>query len=580
MPEDDVEALARKYALQNAVQHDGSANPKAILGKILGERADLRSKAKELTGVIEQVVKSVNALDDATQRQELESLDPSLLEKKKKEQRQGLKHLPGWDEVDRIVMRFAPNPNGPATLGHSRGMVVHAEYQRLYKELGKPITMMLRYDDTDPAVKPPIPEAYDTIREDFEWLGGNPDKEFKASERLDVYYGHARRLIERGGAYVCECAQGDFKQRKDAGKPCVHRRRSKDEHLEAWDSMLDGGFEPGGAVLRVATEMDHPDPALRDWVAFRIVDKPHPIVGDAYRVWPMLDFESAIEDHEQGMTHVVRGKDLIDSERKQKFVYDYFGWEYPRTMHWGRVQIHGGGKVSKSLLLKGVSEGKYTGWDDVRAPTLAAYRRRGFQPEAIRAFWVAMGLSEKDVEASMENLEAENRKVVEPKADRLFFVPDPVRVEIGNLPDEGVTGHAPLHPDHPERGRRSSPVGGDAESAVFLPAEDASALDEGATFRLKDWGNLTWRGAGRAEWAGDDVSVTKQGVPILQWCAAADGANRTARLLLPDEAATVVEGVVEAAVDGHEGRVVQFERVGFVRVEAVNDPVVAVFAHE
>jgi glutamyl-tRNA synthetase len=226
-----------------------------------------------------------------------------------------------------------------------------------------------------------------------------------------------------------------------------------------------------------------------------------------------------------------------------------------------------------------VRQGKFTGWDDVRAPTLAAYRRRGFQPEALRAFWVSMGLSEKDVAASMENLEAENRRFVEPTSNRFFFVPDPVTVAVSGLPQEGLVGHAPYHPDDPARGVRKVKVGGpDGPSTVLLPADDVAALAPGDVFRLKDWGNLRWAGDGKASFEGDDVSVTKQGVPILQWCSGRMRQALEARLLMPDGA--VVAGVVEPAAAKDVGKVVQFERVGFARIESADGLITACFAHE
>lgn len=557
--------VARKYALQNAVQHEGKADPGRLSGKILGERADLRPFAKDLAPLIRQVVEEVNSMDPAAQRAELAALDPKLLEKKVIEQRVGLKPLPN-DTIPHIVMRFAPNPNGPATLGHSRGMVLHAAYQRQYKAAGKPLTMILRYDDTDPATKKPMMEAYQMLLDDFKWLGGEPDRVLYASDRIDVYYQHAADLARKGHAYVCECSQEAFKALKDVGEPCPHRSQAASVNVEKWQAMLRGEFQPGTAVLRIATDIKHPDPALRDWVAFRILDEPHPRIGAKYRVWPMLDFQSAIEDRLQGVTHIMRGKDLIDSERKQTFIYGYLGWEYPTTVHWGRVKIHEFGKVSKSLLAEGIRSGKFAGWDDVRLPTLAAMRRRGIRSEAIKNFWVSLGLTEKDVAASMENVEAENRKLVEPEANRYFFVRDPQPVEVTALPPEGIEGHAPLHPDHPARGKRVVRVTPTSPS-VLLDRHDFDELRKDGILRLKDLGNVRYLGGGKAEYAGNDLAVLKQGAKIVQWVQASPGAQVPVSVLMPDDDATVVTGVAEAAVRGEIGRVVQFERFGFVRIE-------------
>lgn len=580
LPE-NAEALVRKYALQNAVQHLGKADAKALVGKVLGAEAALRPFAKDVTALAGRVVESVNAMAVEAQKAELASTDPALLERKVKEQREGLKPLPDDDKVPQIVMRFAPNPNGPATLGHSRGMVIHAEYERMYKAKGKPFRMILRYDDTDPATKKPILEAYHALKDDFEWLGGTADLVVHASDRIPLYYEHAERLIGLGKAYVCECEQEAFKKLKDAGEACPHRRRTPEENRAAWQRMLDpgGGYAPGQAVLRVATDVKHPDPALREWVAFRIVMEPHPRVGSRFRVWPMLDFESAIEDRLQGVTHIVRGKDLIDSERKQTFVYQYFGWDYPRTLHWGRVKVLEFGKISKSLVGEGIKSGKFKGWDDVRLPTLAAMRRRGIRAEAIRNFWLALGVSERDVEASMENVEAENRKIVEKEANRYFWVEDPQPLAIRGLPAGGIEGHAPLHPDRPERGVRRVRVG-DASGAgtVLVAKADLAALKTGDTLRLKDWGNVRLTGPGAADYAGNDLAVLKQGARIVQWVSPVQ--NVPVRIEMPDEAGTVRAGVAETDCVRDLGKVVQFERVGFVRLERQErGAIVAPFTH-
>lgn len=565
----DADNVVRKYALQNAVQHGGKADPGAIVGKVLASEPTLRPHAKELGPVAATVVATVNAMAAEAQRAELEKLDPKLLVRQVKEQREGLKPLPGDDAVPTIVMRFAPNPNGPATLGHSRGMVVHAEYQRMYAAKGKPFKMILRYDDTDPATKKPMLDAYHSLLQDFEWLGGKPDQVLFASDRIDVYYEHAKTFIEKGNAYVCECSQETFKPLKDKGEACPHRTRSPADNLAAWQKMLEpDGYKPGEAVLRIATDLKNPDPALREWVAFRIVTEPHPRVGAKYRVWPLLDFESAIEDHLQGVTHIVRGKDLIDSERKQTFLYQYVGWKYPETAHWGRVKIHEFGKVSKSLFGEGIASGKFTGWDDVRLPTLAAMRRRGIRADALKSFWLSLGLTEKDVAVSMENVEAENRKLVEKEANRYFFVQDPKPLAITKITGGGIESHAPLHPDLPARGARRVRIGDAAGNGkVFLAAKDLAPLKVGDVVRLKDWGNVRLTADGAAEYVGNDLAVLKQGAKIVQWTSTEPKGTVPVRILMPDEDGTVLEGVAESDCVKDWGRVIQFERVGFVRLE-------------
>lgn len=579
----DLAEEAKTAALVNALDHDGEAQPGAVVGRLMAAHPELRDRPDEVQAAARAAVDEVNALSEDDQRAELEALDPSLVPgaaaeggaAEAQEEPRGLPDLPDVDGD--VIMRFAPNPNGPPTLGHTRGMVVNGEYVDRHGG-----TLILRFDDTDPQVKPPMAEAYGWFEEDYAWLGYNPDVVFACSDRLDAYHEHARTLLARGQAYVCACEREAFQDHRAKGVPCDHRTQDPGAAIEAFDAMMLGGTEPGEAVVRIKTDMGHKDPALRDWVALRVVDPdahPHPRTGTDRRVWPMLDFASAIEDHLRGVTHIIRGKDLRDSTGRQRFLYDHFGWDYPATLYWGRIRLHEGMKFSTSSIKEAIAAGEYTGWNDPRLPTLRGLARRGFQPEAIRSLWVQQGLTEKDVALAPKNLDAENRKVVDPVADRFFFVADPQTWTL-----TGATGHAvhaPLHPDDPDRGFRDyAPEGEEVE--VHLSGDDAAAKDrlaDGAEVRLKDFVNARVASAKdrRLEATDDDVdrAVDAQ-LPILHFVL---GEGIDAEVLMPDGKDRT--GVCEPAVlDAPAGEVVQFERFGFCRLETVeDDDVVAVFGH-
>ena len=352
---EEIRELIEKYALQNAVKYRAAPNAGAVMGKLMGEHPELRARAKEVSPLVKEVLAGVEktSLDEWQAR--LQAIAPELLTElsEKKEPDKGLPALDGAEKG--VVMRFAPNPNGPPTLGSARGIIVNSEYVKKYG--GK---FIIRFDDTDPVKKRPMPEAYGWYLEDCEWLGAKPDLVITASERVDRYYPIAEELIRRGGAYVCGCAQAVFKENKDKGIACEHRDQSVEQNLDLWRQMLDGRMPEGGAVLRVKTDMHHKDPAMRDWPAFRIVTASHPLVGTKFRVWPLLDFESAVEDHLLGTTHIIRGKDLTDSGSRQRYLYAHLGWEYPRVIHWGRIKIHQFGSFSTSKLRKAIEAGEYT----------------------------------------------------------------------------------------------------------------------------------------------------------------------------------------------------------------------------
>jgi len=282
----------------------------------------------------------------------------------------------------------------------------------------------------------------------------------------------------------------------------------------------------------------------------------------------MLDFESAIEDHLLGITHIIRGKDLMDSEKRQKFIYEYLGWDYPKTSHWGRIKIHEFGKLSTSGMKKAIQEGLYKGWDDPGLPTIRALRRRGIQSDAIRNFMIDLSISETDVAVSMDTLYAENRKIIDSLANRYFFVHDPVRMTIKNAPP--TVAKAPLHPNI-DRGIRQIPVQGE----VLVCKEDVERIKKGETLRLKDLYNIkiTSLTPLEAEYTGNDLSIIKKGA-IIHW-APVDGAK--VKVLAPERE---YNGIGEGGVKSELGNVVQFERFGFVRIDSVNGVIVAYFAHK
>ncbi|MBE0524073.1 MAG: glutamate--tRNA ligase [Methanosarcinales archaeon] len=561
----DIEKLIKKYALQNAVKYGKPPQQGAVMGKLMGEQPELRQKAKEIPPILGKILQEICSKTPEQWQTELEEIAPELIAEleQRKEPDKGLKALP--DAEKGVIMRFAPNPNGPPTLGSARGIVVNSEYVKKYN--GK---FIIRFDDTDPVTKRPMLEAYDWYLEDCRWLGAEPDQVVMASDRLPVYYEYAEQLISGNHAYVCCCSQEDFKQLKDNKQACPHRDVGPEVNMREWKRMLAGEYEERSAVLRIKTDITHKDPAIRDWGAFRIVKTPHPRpeIADKYVVWPLLDFEGALEDHLLAMTHIIRGKDLIDSERRQKYVYDYFGWTYPHTSHWGRVKMHEFGKFSTSGLRSAIEAGEYTGWDDPRLPTLRALRRRGIRPEALRKFFIEMGVGETDVSLSLDNLYAENRKLIDDDANRYFFVWEPVKLELSFA--EPAVARPPRHPGV-DRGIREIPV----EDSVFVCSQDIKDAQPGDIFRLKDLYNIRIIGEGRAEFAGYDIEMMRKGGGrIIHW-APVD--NIPVRVLTPDGE---MPGIGEVGIADELDRVVQFERYGYARIDSVDDEVIAYFTHK
>ena len=561
-----VERAAERHALYNALKHDDEAAVGAVVGPLMAENPAFRPHGDEIPDVVAGVVASVNDLDPAARRERLADLDPDLLAELGADDEDADEHvlpaLPGAEQ-GAVVMRAAPNPNGPWHLGHARMPAVIGTYKERYDG-----EFVCRFDDTDPETKRPDLDAYDAILGDIAYLGFEPDTVIRASDRLETYYDHARRLIDAGGAYTCSCPAAEFSDLKNAGEPCPHRDADPETVRETFDAMVAGEYGAGEMTLRVRTEIDHPNPALRDWVAFRQIDTPHPRPEAAdYRCWPTLDFQSGIDDRLTGVTHIIRGIDLQDSAKRQRFVYDHLGWTYPEVVHWGHVHVDEFDVRLSTSTIKGLIEaGDLDGWDDPRAPTLAALRRRGIRGPAIVDAMIELGVSSSNVELSMSSVYAANRDRVDDAADRHFLVRDGRRLPVSGGPD---AGRPPVHPDHEERGRREIPVG----DAVLLEPDDVPAAGE--RLWLKGCGPFRRTETGLVATDDDIDAVREEGVPVVHWVPAEGSIPVRLRTPEGDVTGRAEPGLADAAVD----EVVQFERVGFARIDEAGAEPVAYYAH-
>ncbi len=556
---DSIEDSIRKYALQNAVFHKGSANPKAVLGKVLGECPELRGDVASVSAVIDAVVEEVNSMTPEQQESALESIDPSLTHKDKKPRNHGLPDLEGVD--GEVVMRIAPGPSGPLHIGHTRASVINDEYVKRYGG-----ELVLRFEDTNP--ERIEPDAYDMIIEDLDWLGVKIGRTFYQSDRFEKYYDYTRRLLEMGKAYVCTCDGDHWRELKEQGMACPCRELPVEEQLERYDRFLSNGYSEGQAVVVVKTDLNHPNPAIRDFVALRLVDSPHPRTGDKYQAYPMMNLAVPIDDHGMGMTHVIRGKDHLNNTFRQEYIYDYLSWNKPRFIHYGLVHVEDA-ILKTSTIGKGIKAGEYSGWDDVRIGTVRALKRRGIRAEAFRNYWIDAGIKPVDVQFSLDGLYVKNREIIDPISNRYFFVDDPVTVRIDG--NGSIVGDAPLHPDHPERGARHYDLA--LPASVRLSPSDYADLGSTGRIRLKDLCNI--RAGDSAVFDGNDLSVLKEGVKAVQWVGP-DGVP--ARLLMPD--GTVRTGVAEKAIENEKGDSVQLERIGFARIESRGeDGLVMIYTH-
>ena len=557
---DNIEEIIRNYALQNAVFFKGKANPKAVVGKILGEFPEFRPKSAEIVPLINSIVEEINSLSLEEQTKMLQSSDPSLLEKKEKKERTYT--LPELDGVTgKVTMRIAPGPSGPLHIGHTRVSILNDEYVKRYGG-----NLICRFEDTNP--EKIDPDAYDMIPEDLEWLGVKINNFYIQSDRFEKYYDVTKKLLEDGNAYVCLCDGDHWRDLKANGKPCPCRDLPVQTQMERYDKFMAGEYEDGKAVVVVKTQIDHPNPAIRDFVALRLVRHPHPRVGTKYIAYPMMNLSVAIDDHLMEMTHVIRGKDHLNNTFRQEYVYDYMGWKKPYFYHYGLVNIPET-MLKTSMIKESIQSGEYTGWDDVRTGTVRAMKRRGIRSEAIRRYWVEAGMKAVDIQFSWDNLFGMNRDIIDDISNRYFFVQNPVRYDITNV--ENLTGKAPLHPNHPERGDREYKL--QSPNTIFISEEDSKIFLDAKKIRLKDLCNLEY--GMPAKYCGNDVKILKQGVKAVQWVSKE---SIPTEIYFPD--GTVEKGLTETFILNEKSDEVQFERLGFVKIEEKDSKFIkAIFSH-
>lgn len=558
---DDTEKLIYKYALLNAVKHKGRAQSGAVVGVVMGSHPELRKDSKEIVGLTSKIIEEVNSLSLDEQKLELEKLGVQETQKKKKQEKGGLADLPNVD--GKVVLRFAPNPSGPLHIGHARAAILNQEYMNRYG--GK---LILRVEDTDP--RRVDPDAYQMIPEDLKWLGVQWQEEYIQSDRIEIYHEYARKLIELGEAYMCTCPGEEFKKLKDASQACSCRDMSIGDNLERWEGMPE--MAEGTAVLRVKTDLEHKNPAIRDWVAMRIVDAEHPRIGTKFRVYPMMNFAVAVDDHLLGVTHVLRGKDHLANSEKQKYLYNHFGWDVPEFIHYGRLKMEDIA-LSTSKARAGIEDGLYTGWDDPRLGTIRAIARRGIMQEAIRELMLEIGVKIADSTVSWKKIYGLNRNLLEESSNRYFAVFNPEKVVIKDLPNslKGTVKRV-KHPDFPDRGYREIPFDGE----IYLDKKDIEN-NQNKVLRLMDAVNI-FMGEEITYHSSSLGDARKEGARIVHWVPSES--NNRVGLVMPD--AETLYGYIEPSSDVLSvDDIVQLERVGFARLDSIQDgKLTFYFAHK
>ncbi|GAU09599.1 glutamine--tRNA ligase/YqeY domain fusion protein [Desulfoplanes formicivorans] len=390
-----------------------------------------------------------------------------------------------------IVTRFPPEPNGFLHIGHAKSICLNFGLAESYA--GSHCN--LRFDDSNPAKEE---QTYiDAIIRDVTWLGfsfGNTP--CHASDYFETLYNLAVELIQKNLAYVCELSAEDIRAYRgtltEPGKESPFRNRSVEENLDLFARMRQGEFEEGTHVLRAKIDMNSPNMNMRDPVIYRIIKTPHPRTGTTWCIYPMYDFAHCISDALEGITHSLCTLEFADHKPLYDWILDHVSVPcHPVQIEFARLNINYT-VTSKRKLHELVREGLVDGWDDPRMPTLSGMRRRGFPPEAIRAFCERIGVSRKDSCVDMGVLESCVRDALNDTAPRTMAVLKPLKIVLTDYPnDQEEYFELPVHPKNPAMGTRKVPFCRE----IYIEKDDFLENPPKKFFRLAPGREVRLRGA-------------------------------------------------------------------------------------
>ena len=380
---------------------------------------------------------------------------------------------------DHVQTRFPPEPNGYLHIGHAKSIILNSG---LAKEYGGKFN--LRFDDTNPTKEKT--EFVHSITEDVKWLGADfEDRLFFASDYFDTMYECAVKLIKKGKAFVCDLSADQIKEYRGdfttPGKNSPYRDRSVEENLQLFENMKNGMYKDGEKVLRAKIDMASPNINMRDPVIYRVAHMTHHNTGDKWCIYPMYDFAHPIEDAVEHITHSICPLEFEDHRPLYDWVVRECEFENPpRQIEFAKMYLTNV-VTGKRYIKKLVEDGIVDGWDDPRLVTIAALRRRGYTPEALRMFVELVGVSKANSSVDYAMLEYCIREDLKLKRPRMMAVLDPVKLIIDNYP-EGQTEmlSIPNNLENPEMGEREVPF----SRELYIEREDFMENPPKKYFRL------------------------------------------------------------------------------------------------
>ena len=512
-----------------------------------------------------------------------------------------------------VVTRFPPEPNGYLHIGHAKSACLN--FGLAAENNGR---CHFRFDDTNPAKEEE--EYVEAIMEDVRWLGWSWGEHlYFASDHFDKLYEFALTLVSSGHAYVDDLTQDQIREYRGTltkpGRESPCRNRSVAENLDLFKRMRKGEFEEGQKVLRAKINMSSGNINMRDPVLYRILNVSHHRTGDKWCIYPMYDFAHGQSDSIEGVTHSICTMEYEDHRPLYDWILETLGVYKPEQTEFARLNLTHT-VLSKRKLVQLVEDGKVTGWDDPRMPTLAGMRRRGYPPEAIRSFCDQVGVAKRQNTIEFAMLEHAVRDQLNKTAPRVMAVLHPLKVVITNYPEAQVEYlEATNNPEDPDAGSRKLPFSRELyiEREDFMedPPNKFFRLSPGREVRLRYGYFVTCTDVVKND-AGEIIEIQCTYDPethggqapdgrkvkgTIHWVSAQHAVNALSRLynplfnvehpdkeddfikhLNPDSITVEDDSKVEPSLTQAEpGSTVQFERLGYFTVDPDSQPGALVF---
>ncbi|UCG53726.1 MAG: glutamine--tRNA ligase/YqeY domain fusion protein [Candidatus Latescibacterota bacterium] len=378
----------------------------------------------------------------------------------------------------RVHTRFPPEPNGYLHIGHAKSICLNFGIADEYNGLCN-----LRMDDTDPSKE--SMEYVEAIKRDVRWLGFDwGDRMYYASDYFDQLYEWAVKLIKKGKAYVDQLSEEEIREYRgtvtEPGRPSPYRDRSIEENLDLFERMKNGEFADGELVLRAKADLASPNMKMRDPLMYRIRHMSHYRTGDKWCIYPMYDFTHGQSDSIEKITHSICTLEFENNRELYDWFLDEIEIYHPQQIEFARLNLSHT-VMSKRRLLELVEEGCVDGWDDPRMPTISGLRRRGYSPEAIRAFCDRIGVAKRESMVDIALLEHCLREDLNRRAMRVMAVLRPLKVVIENYPEDEVEMlDAVNNPESESAGSRKLPF----SRVIYIEQEDFREYPPKKFFRL------------------------------------------------------------------------------------------------